>query len=690
MHPNADSTRPVPPSFRTDLVNRYTVTLGAPSGAPDSTIIVGAPKRSASSVFAEARAVVVRSNGPVRILANGATVEENWPEWVRTWRGDRLRLTELDCYLPYRRAPEILALNAVLERWLDDTLAGTTPEGIAPRTVYWSSACDRWFHEWADDWMRAVILDESNADARIVALDPGWIGSRVLDARRRATGRPAVEYASPVKAVWSALTRVVGARLRPPATVALTAAALARRSWTFVRETPVRRDLARRQDALGAPTAPPRVWIGIVGNWERASRPVLEALETATSRDLHAIGVLLLHTLENGVYTSEVRGPARSARPLPVVDHESLRGRVARIEQAVSTTTARELGRVLVRAAIAGSRIAWRARSATRVSSDGISILEDWPLGKVAKLLAVETLRVEEASVAASSLVKRVALDGSTIIYPHITQANDCVGHQLVRRAGARSIELVHGLTTERDQLGRARTFTDVKALWTDAEADVIRRIAPHQSVVGGFMPRRPPAIAVRATLERSRPIRILVGSGYLSAGWALDPRARQHYQLPLLADVLASGDAIGPIHVRWRPHPGDDPALVRLYTERFPSLERSTEKHVEDDLRWCDLLVTSLSSVAIEALGFKIPVFVHQVPFWDWSAFAAFDPGRVFGITSTFREVAEPCVTLLRAGGDALGPERATLRRLFSTGAPRTIDALLDDAAPAELSVGR
>jgi hypothetical protein len=637
-----------------DVRARYTVELGPSSIDDDCAVLVGAPRTALSEVVARARPLLETLDGPVRLVANGVTLVEQHPEWLRAWARSPLRLTELDCYLPDDRAAAVTALNATLARWLDETLAPVLPDGVAPSTVFWSSACDRFFDTWADDWVRAAAVCEAHAGARIIALVPEWHGSGTIAAlggeARRRSRFPSL--------------------LRPLAVAAVGGAALVRRVHQFVRERSTRAELARRQRALRGEPAPD-TWIGVVASWPRASRPVLEGFAVDARRAGARVGVLVLHSLEAGLRTSEVSGPRRDAL-LPVLDDDALAGAVARVDQAVSATTTGELIASLARGAAAVGRVAWRARRWPRFELGGVARDADWPLAPVAKLLSVEVLRVVEAADATRRLFARHDFAGATVVYPHITQANDCVGNQLLQRAGARTVELVHGISSERWHVGAARTFTTVKALWSQPEAAVLAKHTPGQLLVGGYMPRAAPVCIVRAS-RGGRPLRVLVASSYLSVGWALDPMTREHYQAPLLADVLdglRAHDATGS-DVRWRPHPGDDPHRIASTLARFPSLKRSGSATLEEDLAWCDLLVTSLSSVAIEGLRWDVPVFVHEIPLWDPSSYIAFDARRRFGLRASFADLVGD--VLDQPAADALTIERETLRRLFPPdGVPR------------------
>jgi hypothetical protein len=218
-----------------------------------------------------------------------------------------------------------------------------------------------------------------------------------------------------------------------------------------------------------------------------------------------------------------------------------------------------------------------------------------------------------------------------------------------------------------------------VKLFWTAPEAAALAPFLAGQRCLGGFYPRRRRPLPARPRPSRApgaAPIIILAASSYLIRGWGWDPRLNLHYQVPFLDEVAKLATLRWPIRLRWRPHPGDDADSVARYLARYPMLERSTAS-AEQDLTEAQILVTSPSSLALEALFTGLPVFVHDVPRWDDSATTVFAPARRFGVDRSLLELIAPLLEALAAGDpSALAPERALAERLFGPGGqPASVD---------------
>jgi hypothetical protein len=199
------------------------------------------------------------------------------------------------------------------------------------------------------------------------------------------------------------------------------------------------------------------------------------------------------------------------------------------------------------------------------------------------------------------------------------------------------------------------------------------------QRLIGACLPRTRPEAVTRIPPRAGEPVRILLASSYLVSGWSLDPRLNAHYQEPLLRQVDELRRLPHPVELRWRPHPGDDPAALARYAAMFPSLPRSTGS-LDEDLRWAHVLATTVSSVTMEALYYDLPIFVHEVPRWDDSNLEVFEPARRFGLELSLSRAIVPCLTLLQRGDpELLAPERALRTRLLGPeGEPRDLGSLL------------
>jgi hypothetical protein len=160
----------------------------------------------------------------------------------------------------------------------------------------------------------------------------------------------------------------------------------------------------------------------------------------------------------------------------------------------------------------------------------------------------------------------------------------------------------------------------------------------------------------------------------------------------PFLVEAIASLDAVrgaSPgLSFRWRPHPADDPGIVGRVLEETPWLLRSEHAELVDDVDWADIVVTSVSSVFIEALFADLPVLLHVIPDIEGTAALDFvDPSRQFFYAKDGAARLAAVLEGLPKGEDVLAPDRAALRGCFD-GDPRRFDAVsvcLGHATPKE-----
>lgn len=640
---------------------------------PDSTgaerVILVPPEREVSTALAGLRALLDTPGEPLRVIGTGATVRRTWPAWLSGIRR-RVTLCEIDAYLPDKRGEVLAEIVPQMEAWLDRVFEGTLGE-LRPAPVFWSALCHRYFDALTEAWLIAAGVDARHPDAPIDCVDRGWAGYRFLHARRAARSSP-LALPPPVRRRRLSVAGAVGAA---------TVLAIAQRIREFVAEAPSRARL--QQMRASEHGVSPRLWVGIDADSPRASRAVLDTVPAAAGALGESLGVLILDSLRTGRAENEFDHTTEPV--LPVLDAPPLRSASA-VDQAISVESWRSLGRVLLSAIRTTVRATWRSSEPPVFGAAGTAV--PLSLSAAAKMLSIDVVRAVEAAAASGTfLSRRHPTAGTRVVYAHATSVNDAVTVQSLGRAGPTTIELCHGITEARWQQSCSRTATSVKALWSRSEAETIAPLLPGQRCVGGFYPRPQPPTLTRTPLRPGERAIVLVASSYLPRAWGSSPRLREHFQQPLLDEVLAAL-AIGlPLDLWWRPHPGDDPQLVDALLAAHPQLKRSVAPAIEDELTRCHVLVTSLSSVMIEGLFFGVPVFVHEVPGWDPSAFEAFDPQRRFGVRASFVELLKPCLKQLASSGDALlEPERAARRRMFGPGGEPA--SLVDLLAPAPLPV--
>lgn len=639
--------------------DRWTMFFGPPCSVDSRECVVIAPELSdLARAFERCRALLDSDDiGCVRLIGRGVSIARHRPSWVPEVSRPLL-LTEIDAYLPRDKRPAFEALVPALERWLDEVLDGVVP-GIAASRVFWSSAVERLLRPILEAWLVGSVVSRMHRGDRIECVSPTWRGLDLI-SNAAESGRPPL----------------VG----HPLQLAVLGAAFAKRAMEFLHERATRARLRSQRCALAAQPRP-TIFIAQHGAWLRANRGVLDAV-TDYVRSIGAqVGVVIQSSLIPGVRNSET-GPFEPGPLLPALDAPELVGLLARVDQGISVERAADLLRVFAETARAGISAAIRAsRAKLEVTIANTTVRVPLDPMHLAKLFTIDVLRAREAVHATTAMLARESMAGATVVFPHAASVNDATMDQLLQRAGVRTIELVHGGLGELTaHLGDTRTATSMKALWTEYEASVMQRLDPRQSHMGGFYPRPIPAPPRRDLLRREETLRVLITSNYLVSAWGHDPAKWEPYQRPLIRSVEAVRGTRD-CKIRWRPHPGDDPALVAEILAEHRAIVRSTSS-LDDDLRWCDVLVSSVSSVTVDALFYDVPMFVHEIPRWERLILDVYEPSRRFASADKLVTAVERCVPLLEHGDPAaLEPERATLRRLFGPSMrPRAIGELFNE----------
>jgi hypothetical protein len=119
------------------------------------------------------------------------------------------------------------------------------------------------------------------------------------------------------------------------------------------------------------------------------------------------------------------------------------------------------------------------------------------------------------------------------------------------------------------------------------------------------------------------------------------------------------------------------------------PSARLSNGTALEDDVDWADVVVSSMSSAAIEALFGGAPVFFHIPPhIRDLHVFRFVAGERAFFRAEDWWPKVVAARKLRDAGQDELAAERAARAVLFEEpdGWPRPLDAALGEATARHL----
>lgn len=610
----------------------------------------------------------------IRLVGRGSTLRSTWPKWLAGCQAS-VALTEIDAYLPCDKAPLVGEVITGVRTWLSSVLKDAI-EDLDVADAFWASAMHRAVWPALNAWPLVVGLAEHHRADDLLCLDPDWAGLQALrELVESAGGSIAVPRPTPSRHLWrlELLARTAAAML----------ASAAFRTMEFLRERPSRRQLK----TLRRSTASPRLWIGLIGDWPRSSRHVLDLLATSPSLCAGGIGVLLQSTLQPGLRREDDMHGRTPGRPFPALDHPTLRECTVAIEQVAATESAADLAFHCL------STAAWSLHAATRLALGErrprlgpLSFDLTRELNGLSRLLTIDVLRARESQRATRLLTRRRSFAGAHVVWPHASLANVAVPDLLLQRSGATTYDLVHGALAESlDMLTHARTNSSVKLLWTEAEVEYLRPYTQHQATIGGILPRSMPMSGVRPPV-RGRAVQLLALTNYATPTTGVEgvlPRLRyQHAFFEAIAAVQARSPV--PLTIRWRPHPGDRRDCVFQTKEQHPTLRLELslgEQSLSEDLSWSDIVVSSLSTVVVEALCYPVPIFIHDIPIHESKVLLSlFEPVRRFRTPHELAQAISGCLVDLHNGSSQLLlPEEAVRTRFFGpSGKHREFSSLL------------
>jgi hypothetical protein len=624
------------------------------TGTPPSTgaeFVVLVPPDAPPEAAVPAAWRLVDAGERVRIIGRGVTADsflETLPS-----RGGAL-LTELDAYLPTDKRPLQRELEEGLARWLEAVFHDAVP-GVRARDAFWASAVTRLgLQDIFDAWCYARGLVRHHGGAYFLVTEDRWAGGPMLaDLLPRAEQVAGVSR-KPTRPLDRLKLGLFGG--------AASVISVLMRGREFFQEAPTRRYLDSQK-----PDEVPQVWLGINGAWEFSSRHVLGPLGAHARKHGVRLGVLLQSTLKPGTVRNAHRVAAPDRALLPALFSESLQGTVARVAQTISYGTWAELLSSLPGTWFAMLRCSARvATSAAEIDFGPFRLAVAAAPGSTLRLTTLDVLRGREAAAATRRFLQSTPLVNARIALSQASLVADAVPDLLMQTAGATTYDVVHGALAEPlDMIASARTNSTHKLLWTESEARYLEGHIPN--ACRGALPPR--TWTVRGRSAPQEPLRVLVLSNYctLVGGGHRRRLPRLGYQELLLSDVKALLErAQKPIHLRWRPHPGDDRAQIRLACFKFGNaLVLSNSKHLEEDLEWADLFISSLSSTVVEALAWEKPLLLHDVPIHEADVLMSlFDPARRFRNGAELLRTFMHATAQLASGAPLV--EEQTLRREF------------------------
>ncbi len=647
---------------------KYSIAPGGRQVEPEIVVVVP-PRADPLRGFERARALLER--GPVRLIAHGATLEHTWPDWVRTVND--LVLTELGAYIWRSPAEETRELRQQVKLWLEETFAGIL-DGLPAADALYGAAAVRFLQPVFDAAPLASGIAERHPHALIVVIDPAWAGIPALKAAlERTGGRVEAELRSTSTQARWALD--LGAKMG----AALTGALL-KQGRDFVRSLPMLKAL---RAAPIDPGRSPDLWVGVIGDWERANRHLISSLVLPELERGTKLGFLLVGGLKPGrrreanMRTNE--GDALFTGLERVRSYLSL----CPIDQVIQAHTARELFRTMRRTACEVVRVAIRLiRNGPRIDRGALQVdlsVHTWSLAKLATL---DVSRALAAAAATRRAIDRWQLGGQTVVLAASTLAEAATADVVLRNNGVVTCDYYHGAGME-GWIGAQESRSQYRCLFTHADAETVRAVG-QKAIVGG-MPKKP-LLPPRAARARRR---LLLLTNYCHRDYEVDgrfPFECFQNELLRLVDLLAAEGI--ELDVRWRPHPADNEDAVRRALARMRTVERSPNQALDDDLAWSDLVISAMSTTVLESLFAGVPVFVHVPPEAADGPNARFlDPTRVFFYS---REAAPRIAQLLRSGVTDLSPEHRARQRYFGgRGVPFSLGDVLRDTGLLRPSAG-
>jgi hypothetical protein len=570
-------------------VERHTVRPVAPPAADPLDVVVVLPDGELQAAFELARDIA-RSKGTVRLVAHGATLPCVWPAWVSSEPG--LVLSELGAYRAGNVLEATSELRSTYRDWIDDVFAKAAPAGAAAH-VYYAAVCVRLFQATFESQIFVSGIRAVHASSRL----------HLVGEERRAV------------AALMGTTATFASRVRElTLPMAIAAAWFGASAFTLAECVRMRRDARASLEAIAARRATahpqPAMWVGLVPDWDRMNKHLLDAGAKPELSKRGRLGVLLLGTL---------RGGKRDEHKLKAVldptdlwaGLSELRADLDRcsVTQAVQPTTDAAYVRAVAAAFQASASVALRM------------ILRPGPLTAFAEDAGVLAIARRAASaatldVARSVLAERAAREvitehdvrGKVVALAAAQAAGYTSAEWILREAGAITVEHTHG-SGGNEFYGACESTALVQCLWTVPETRELGRV--RRCVIGGM----PDAIKLRPR-RPGRPRRVLLLSNYVhrdrtSAALPSEPFQTELLRVPVLLRAALGDD----LEFRWRPHPADEDGAVARGLARVPFVTLSRNRPLADDLDACDVLISGRSTALIEAVVAGVPFFVHAPP---------------------------------------------------------------------------
>lgn len=438
------------------------------------------------------------------------------------------------------------------------------------------------------------------------------------------------------------------------------------------------RDYWRRRPLLSAlkrapGTGSPRAWLLLHNEWYRLNSALIQQLALSMFAAGAAPGVLLWGDMVPGHRREEdlvVVGRELFSGLGPLKEQPNLLLEQVAWPESVGgilrcyLQTARACASALIRLILSRAR-----QYSPRLYLDCPKVTRE-----LAKLATVDVCRCLAARLRLASLpwLRPVHLFSSGS-----SSSGVSIVDLVLQERGTMTVEFYHGAGAE-DWVGAAESPARLRVVWTHVDACSLESMG--QATKVGGMPWTEPCWSEPAS---SGVRRLLLATNYLHRDYSLD--GFFPYEL-YLCDLLNLASRLheewpGQFLVRWRPHPAEvaqvEAGRSRLQTSGVSFSPNTT---LGEDLAWCDGILSTMSSVAVEALAWNKPVFLHVLPRFAKTAYArAFATERKFFSNEEALSRLADCFLLARR--PELKPERLARRNFFGPGArPEPFESILQE----------
>ncbi|MBH9538456.1 hypothetical protein [Novosphingopyxis sp. YJ-S2-01] len=536
--------------------------------------------RRLSRAFEIARSLLGEGSR-VRIVASGASLTLNWPNWIEDVTG--LVTSELGAY---RMVHPIIAsrdLAQSVHSWID-WLAASLNDRISASEALYASAGNRFLQPLFEAVSYVDGLSDAHPDGTFICLDRDWSGLELLRQRTEVSGGKVLpervdnsgwRARVALLIVWRLIGAVAGQILR------------------FVRSRSSIRKL-RTFHGKGNP----KVWLALDPNWPRGNSHLLQRL----AADKTGYGILLTTSL---VPSREHRGgelwpgiPEWATLPdsgIPI-------GQLVLPELLTSFLACLVRGIWLV-LKVAVRLICFSDHEIIRTVGNFSKFqLAD----RVARFVTADVIQALMIDTATRRCVRRHDLANTIVVFSVLNVVDTAAANSSLQRSGVITIDFRHG-SGGLGWFGFHETFTDYVLGRSQVDVELIKMLSQKPLLVA------PPSFR---TSPIHRPVQnILLLSGYSHESWGPSGFPLEHFEIELLrsAELLAS---VRPdLTIRWRPHPSDDTGQIAAHAAKLESVSLSGVEQLVEELDWADLVVTYGGTTLTESVQTGLPVLVHAMP---------------------------------------------------------------------------